>query len=214
MVKPMKTTEIVNLIKGHLVKEEMYKVDSSDNPLKILTNEMRLALYVRKITSAYFKDRADVSRIQLHDSNSIKSLENKGFHVLVVGYCPKTETVVLWPPLGITSRFNKRKNVSLYSRFSFQAMASKSATIQSFKLANGDVIRSSHVSAIAKTLAFVTSQIMPKITHLDSGKGLHHKTSSVTALTDSNALKKIFEDNPHFTFADAVDCLRSNRKPF
>lgn len=206
------TNDIVNLIKGHLVNDGLFRVDSSDNPLEISNDEMRLALYIRKITSAYFKTRPDVSRVQLHDSQSIKSLENKGIHVLVVGYCPKSESVIIWPPEAVISRFNKRNNVSLYSRFSFQIDACKSTIINSFELSNGDVIRGSHVSGIANTVAFVASQISMNEAPSASTQTNLKKDAHIAKMRDSDALKKIFEDNPQFTFADAVEHLRSNRK--
>lgn len=208
------TNDIVNLIKGHLVKDGLFRVDSTDNPLEISTVEMRLALYIRKITSAYFKTRPDVSRVQLHDSQSIKSLENKGVHVLVVGYCPKSEAVIIWPPEAIISRFNKRNNVSLYSRFSFQIDACKSTTINSFELSNGDVLRGSHVSEIANTVAFVASQIRINEAPSASAQANLKKDAHIAEMSDSDALKKLFEDNPQFTFADAVEHLRSKRKAF
>ena len=208
------TTEIVNLIKGHLIKDGLYRVNSSDNPLEISTTEVQLALYIRKITSAYFKTRPDVSRVQLHDSHSIKSLEDKKVHVLVVGYCPESEAVIIWPPEAISSRFNKRKNVSLYSRLSFQIEASMSTKIKSFKLANGDIIRGSHVSAIANIIAFVSPHSSINAAPSSSTQSKPKEANNVTELSESDALKKIFEDNPHYTFADAVEHLRSNRKAF
>ena len=210
----MNTTEIVNLIKDHLVKDGLYRVNSSDNPLEISTAEVRLALYIRKITSAYFKTRPDISRVQLHDSHSIKGLEDKTVHVLVVGYCPKSEAAIIWPPDAITSRFNKRNNVSLYSRFSFQIEASMSTKIKSFKLSNGDIIRGSHVSAIANIIALVSPHSSINEAPSSSAKSKPKKAINVTESSDSDTLKKIFEDNPHLTFADAVEHLRSNRKVF
>ena len=208
----MKTTEIVNLIKGHLVKDGLYRVNSFNNPLEISTSEMRLALYIRKITSAYFETRPDVSRIQLHNSQPIKSLENKEIHVLVVGYCPKSEAVIIWPPAAITSRFNKRNNVSLYSRFSFQIEASKSTKIKSFTLSNGDVILGSHVSVVANAVAFVASRNFKIEAPTARTLGKFDEATRLAEMSDSDALEKIFEDNPQFTFADAVEYLRSNRK--
>ena len=208
----MKTTEIVNLIKGHLVRDGLYRVNSSNNPLEISTADMRLALYIRKITSAYFKTRPDVSRVQLHDSQPIKSLENKRIHVLVVGYCPKSEAVIIWPPAAITSRFNKRNNVSLYSRFSFQIKASKSINIKSFKLTNGDVILGSHVSIVANAVSFVASRNFTIEAPSARTLGKLEEATPLAEMSDSDALKKIIEDNPEFTFADAVEYLRSNRK--
>lgn len=197
-----------------MVKDILFRVNSSGNPLEVSTTEVRLALYIRKITSAYFKTRPDVSRVQLHDSHSIKSLEEKEIRVLVVGYCPKSEVVIIWPPEAISARFNKRNNVSLYSRFSFQIEASKSTKIKSFELSNGDVIRGSHVSAIANTVAFVASQISMNEAPLESAQAKLEKSTHITIMNDSEALKKIFEDNPNYTFADAVEHLRSNRKAF
>lgn len=210
----IRTTEIVSLIKDHLVKDGLYRVNSSDNPLEISTTEVRLALYIRKITSAYFKTRPDVSRVQLHDSHSLKSLEDKKVYVLVVGYCPKSEAVIIWPPEAITSRFNKRNNVSLYSRFSFQIEASMSTKIKSFKLSNGDIIRGSHVSAIANIIALVSPHSSINAAPSSSAKSKPKQANNLTESSDSDTLKKIFEDNPHFTFADAVEHLRSNRKVF
>ncbi len=208
----MKTTEIVNLIKGHLVKDGLYHANSSTNPLEISTANMRLALLIRKITSAYFETRPDVSRVQLHDSQPIKSLENKGIHVLVVGYCPKSEAVIIWPPAAITSRFNKRNNVSLYSRFSFQIKASKSSKIKSLTLSNGDVILGSHVSVVANAVSFVASRNFTIEAPSARTLGKLEEATPLAEMSDSDALKKIIEDNPQFTFADAVDFLRSNRK--
>ena len=210
----MKTDDIIGLITGHLTQSASIKVHSTDNPLEISTSKMRLALYIRKITSAYFKNRPDVSRVQLHDSQSIKNCEKRGVSVLVVGYCPRTDSVIIWPPESITSRFNKRNNVSLYSRFSFQLEAGKSTMINSYTLSNGDVVRGSNLSAIADVIRCIAPQVRGFKSSIISIPLNPSEGSHISELNDSDALKKIIEDNPQFTFADAVEYLRSNRKSF
>ena len=213
--KSIKTEDIVHLIWHELKKSDtIFKLELLENPLEIVVEDRVIGLYIRKLTSAYFKDRPDVSRVQLHDSKAIKDLEEKGIQALVLGYCPESQAVVFWPPGVISSRFNKKKNVSLYSRFSFQFEAGQTGGIISFSLSNGDVIIGAHISALSEVILHLLPQThgITKATSTNAYDAISEIGRN--QITDSEALTQILEDNPLFTFADAVDVLRSNRESF
>ena len=207
------TDKIVALIGENLKSDpDRVLVHSFENPLVIEIGGATVALYIRKITSAYFKNRPDVTRIQLHDSSSIKDLETQGVKVLILGYCPEFNCVVLWPPESTTSRFNKRKNVSLYSRKSFQKEAGSSNTPMRYRLKNSDTITGFPLTLLSQSLKDFFGQQnnyakSPKLFDDDP-----QKNETVDSTNNSGALTDILKQNPSFSFADAVEHLMSKRK--
>lgn len=202
----MNTDEIVILISKQLASgPSPLDVTSVQNPLIIKVEGIPYALYIRKITSAYFKSRPDVTRIQLHNSDSIRNLEDQGIKVLTVGYCTESNCVVLWPQKSITSRFNKRKNVSLYSRMSFQRIAGKSDSAIHYQLSNGDKITGLPLICLNNVLKDFTRNV-------EGTLKLFEDDEESKSMNESESLNLILTQNPNFSFADAVDALISKRK--
>ena len=69
-------THAINIFLKNL-RNTNIKVISDLNPLIIKIDNRLYAFYIRQITSAYFKNRPDVSRIQLHDSPENKIFDSK-----------------------------------------------------------------------------------------------------------------------------------------
>jgi hypothetical protein len=207
------TDEIITLISAELTSGPSPFVASSiENPLVFEIEGVLLALYIRKITSAYFKTRPNVTRIQLHDSSAIRALEDQGIKVLTLGYCLKTNSVVLWPQKSIRSRFNKRKNVSLYSRMSFQKTAGESNSSIRYRLSNGDTIIGLPLKCLNQVLRDVARNDDDSHRTLELFEEDSDKSKALNELSESEFLSRILQQNPSFSFADAVDALLSNRK--
>jgi hypothetical protein len=214
-IQPMSkdTDEIVALISAELKSgHSPFVANPIENPLVIEIEGISLALYIRKITSAYFKTRPDVTRIQLHDSSAIRALEDQKIKVLTLGYCPETNSVVLWPPKSIRSRFNKRKNVSLYSRMSFQRIAGASNSSNHYRLSNGDTITGLPLKCLKQVLRDLARTVDGAHRTLKLFKEDGDKSQALNELSESESLSRILQQNPSFSFADAVDALISNRK--
>ena len=207
------TDDIVALLSAELASGPSPVVASSiENPLVLEIQGITLALYIRKITSAYFKTRPDVTRIQLHDSSAIRALEDQNIKVLTLGYCHETNSVVLWPQNSIKSRFNKRKNVSLYSRMSFQRIAGASSSSIQYRLSNGDTITGLPLKCLNQVLRDFTSNDDYSPRTLDMFEDDGDKSQELNELSESESLSRILKQNPSFSFADAVDALLSKRK--
>lgn len=207
------TDKIIALIRENLNSDpHRVTVHSNKNPLVIEIDGATTALYIRKITSAYFKNRPDVTRVQLHDSPSIRDLEAQGTNVLILGYCPEFKCVVLWPRDSITSRFNKRKNVSLYSRSSFQQTASKANSAVRYRLKNGDTITGFPLRLLIDSLEIFVRQHSnwPKRPQRFENDTTHYPTNDSNS--NSASLANILKENPSYSFADAVEHLFSKRK--
>jgi hypothetical protein len=207
------TDKIVALIGENLNSDpDRVLVHSFENPMAIEIGGATTALYIRKITSAYFKNRPDVTSVQLHDSSSIKDFENQGIKVLILGYCPEFNCVILWPPESINSRFNKRKNVSLYSRKSFQKEAGTENSAIRYRLKNADTITGFPLKLLSRSLEDFLGQQSncPKSPTLFDDE--HQKNERDGSTINSEALTEILKKHPSFSFADAVEHLMSKRK--
>src|SRR6056300_1009392 len=101
-------TDAINIFLKNL-RHKNIEVISDLNPLVIKIDNRLCAFYIRQITSAYFKNRPDVSRIQLHDSPKTKSLIQKNTPVIVLGYCVDFDVFITWASDSLSKRLNFKK---------------------------------------------------------------------------------------------------------
>jgi len=190
-------THAINIFLKNL-RNTNIKVISDLNPLIIKIDNRLYAFYIRQITSAYFKNRPDVSRIQLHDSPETKSLIQKNTPVYVLGYCSDYDVFITWTSNSLGKRLNVKKNVSLYSRFSLQKKAFKTQENVSITLKNGDIVE-----------AFPTQLLSNK---LDSFiNNLNTRNRKRDTITD---LELMLQQNPELSFAEALKLISANNTTF
>lgn len=110
------------------------------NPFLISIEEKEFIVFLKNLSSAYFKRSKDITRIQLPFSNHFKNLSKKiGATFLALGYDIDNNIFVCWNPTNVIGRLNAKNNVSLYSRKSLQMTVSDD-TLKVSYLSNGEKI--------------------------------------------------------------------------
>lgn len=94
-------------------------------------------VYIKNISSAYFKDRPDTTRAQLPAKEDFNEISKSSIPFIFLGYDQVNDVVVCWNPKAVKERLNAMNNVSFYSRTYFQeeVMADE---FKSAYLSNGD----------------------------------------------------------------------------
>ena len=109
------------------------------NPFLIKIENTRYFVFLKNISSAYFKNSPDVTRVQLPSSNQFSKVVKSKIPFVILGYDIDNDTVVCWNPNKIKDRLNTKPNVSLYSRESLQSKI-KVNELKSGYLSNGEKI--------------------------------------------------------------------------
>ena len=125
-----------------LIKEVMEK--STDflyikgvQPFLISFKNKEYYIYVKNLSSAYFKDRPDTTRAQLPIKEEFERIENSPTPFIFLGYDHTNDVLVCWNFHIVKERLNEKKSVSFYSRQFFQDEVS-SGTFLRKRLKNGD----------------------------------------------------------------------------
>jgi hypothetical protein len=109
------------------------------NPFLIQINNNKYYIYIKNITSAYFKSRPDITRIQLGYSAKLNKICKSNIPFLLLGLDPINDVFACWDPTKIKRRLNAKANISLYSKNSVQKSISGNKIIL-HELANGDKV--------------------------------------------------------------------------
>ena len=112
---------------------------------------MKYYLYVKNITSAYFKSRPDVTRIQLGYSAKLNKMCKSNIPFILLGLDLTNDVFACWNPTKIKRRINAKANISLYSKTSIQKSI-KGSKILVHELANGDKVVLFKTKTIARFL--------------------------------------------------------------
>lgn len=95
------------------------------NPFLINIEGKQFYIFLKYLSKAYFKNSPDVMRVQLPFSSHFSKIINLDIPFVILGYDIETDTFVSWNSQKIKDRLNNKKNVSLYSRNSFQKLVIK-----------------------------------------------------------------------------------------
>jgi len=109
------------------------------NPFLMKIENSRYFVFLKNISSAYFKNSPDVTRVQLPSSNQFSKVVESRILFVIFGYDFDNDAFVCWNPNKIKERLNTKGNVSLYSRESLQTKI-KVNELKSGYLSNGEKI--------------------------------------------------------------------------
>jgi putative restriction endonuclease len=109
---------------------KMYSEDveyiSGNNPYLFNINKKPFYIFIHNLhDSGFGRGNKDESRIQISKSKNFLAAKASGKPVLIFGYSKKDNTFTAWNPFMFMERINKRRVVSLYSRFTIQQKAVK-----------------------------------------------------------------------------------------
>lgn len=130
---------------GSLQKLLIEVLDTSDGfhlvsgvmPFEMSWRNVHYHVYVKNISSAYFKDRPDTTRAQLATKDAFSPIMNSPYPFIFLGYDTDNDVLVCWDYHVAKSRLNERKSISFYSRASFQKEV-KSGEFLRIRLKNND----------------------------------------------------------------------------
>jgi len=92
---------------------------SGKNPYCFLINKKTFYIFIHNVhDSGKGRTNTDECRIQVSKSKNFLAAQASGLPVLFLGYSTADNTFTAWDPLEQTKRINKKKVISLYSRFS------------------------------------------------------------------------------------------------
>lgn len=94
-------------------------------------------VYVKNLSSAYFKDRPDTTRAQLPIREEFEEIRKSANLFVFLGYDQKNDVLVCWNFHNVKMRLNERRSVSFYSRQYFQDEVSLGVFSRK-QLKNGD----------------------------------------------------------------------------
>lgn len=127
----LKFIEILNQIEGFSYED--------GNPFLIRLNSSEYYVFLKNISSAYFKNSPDVTRVQLPSSNHFADISKSRIPFVILGYDIDNDVFVSWNPDKIRERLNAKSNVSLYSRESLQSQIKFNEFKEGY-LSNGEKI--------------------------------------------------------------------------
>ena len=94
-------------------------------------------IYVKNLSSAYFKTRPDTTRAQLPVREDFEEIKLSAIPFVFLGYDSVNDVIVCWNYHTAKQRLNERKSVSFYSRSYFQEEVVSGEFLRK-ELKNGD----------------------------------------------------------------------------
>lgn len=106
-------------------------------PFKIRFSNKIYYVYIKNISSAYFKNRLDVTRAQLPKRDEFDSIKESDIPFIFLGYDSENDIYVCWNFYIVKKRLNEKDSVSFYSRYTIQNSVKENVFYRK-KLDNGD----------------------------------------------------------------------------
>ena len=120
--------QLKNLFEGTVLNDGF--VCGDNNPFIISKNEFTAYVFLKNISPAYYQNYPDNSRVQLPTSDRFKEVMDSDLDFLILGYDHDNDVFAAWNPLIVKQRLNAKRNVSVYSRFSWQKSVSEDRFVQ------------------------------------------------------------------------------------
>lgn len=89
-------------------------------PFSIIFDKNKYYVYIKNLSSAYFKDRPDTTRAQLPIREEFELIKLSDTPFIFLGYDSNNDVLVCWNFHIVKTRLNEKKSVSFYSRQYFQ----------------------------------------------------------------------------------------------
>ncbi|WP_417832858.1 hypothetical protein [Terasakiella sp.] len=125
-----------------LFRSKVAKVGATcgkDNPFILNKGDFKCYVFIKNISSAYYKNYPDITRVQLPASERFKAVNSSDLLFIILGYDADNEVFVSWNPYKVKERLNTKQNVSIFSRLSLQSEVKKNEFKEGY-LSNGEKI--------------------------------------------------------------------------
>lgn len=128
---------LLQLMLDVLGKSSQFRYISGIQPFLMSFDNREYNVYVKNLSSAYFKDRPDTTRAQLPNKDEFEEIKKSPNLFVFFGYDQENDVLVCWNFHIVKARLNEKKSVSFYSRKFFQEEVSSGEFLRK-KLKNGD----------------------------------------------------------------------------
>lgn len=128
---------LLELILKELNRSDKFEYICGIQPFQMKYGDTHYYIYVKNLSSAYFKDRPDTTRAQLPIKEEFDEIKNSLSRFIFLGYDYSNDVLVCWNYNVVKARLNEKKSVSFYSRKAFQEKVSDGEFLR-LKLKNGD----------------------------------------------------------------------------
>lgn len=118
-------------------KTSKFKYQSGIQPFLMTYNNKPYYVYVKNLSSAYFRERPDTTRAQLPIKDEFEEIKKSPYPFVFLGYDQNNDVLVCWNYHVVKQRLNAAKSVSFYSRKFFQEEVIEGELLQK-RLKNGD----------------------------------------------------------------------------
>ena len=128
---------LLSLFTHEMNKNEKFSFISGVRPFKIRFDSKEFFVYIKNISSAYFKSRPDANRAQLPHREEFDFIKQSDIPFIFLGYDDENDVYVCWDFYIAKRRLNIQNNVSFYSRQTWQNQVEKNSFLKK-ELTNGD----------------------------------------------------------------------------
>lgn len=111
---------LLQLLRAVLEKSPKFKYINGTQPFMMEFNHATFYVYVKNLSSAYFKDRQGTTRAQLPRRDDFEEIKSSDIPFIFLGYDQNNDVLVCWNYHLVKKRLNERKSVSFYSRIHYQ----------------------------------------------------------------------------------------------
>lgn len=111
---------LLQLMLDVLGKTSRFTYIDGTQPFLMTFDGQKYYVYVKNLSSAYFKDRPDTTRAQLPIKDEFDEIKNSPIPFIFLGYDQVNDVLVCWNYHVAKERLNEKKSVSFYSRQFFQ----------------------------------------------------------------------------------------------
>ncbi|MBR8769885.1 hypothetical protein [Porphyromonas levii] len=120
MANKIQPETLLQLLKTVLDKSSHFRYISGIQPFMMEFKHTKFYVYVKNLSSAYFKDRQGTTRAQLPKRDDFEDIKNSDIPFIFLGYDQINDVLVCWNYHMVKKRLNEKKSVSFYSRIHYQ----------------------------------------------------------------------------------------------
>jgi len=157
---------------------------SGTQPFLISFNSKEYYVYVKNLSSAYFKERPDTTRVQLPIRDEFNEIKDSPFPFIFFGYDQNNDVLVCWNFHVAKARLNEKKSVSFYSRQFFQDEVTFGTFLRK-RLKNGD-----------EPILFKRKNLIEFFNQIDTFFPFEENRNDITTpLSNNQGLSNIIDNN-------------------
>lgn len=128
---------LLELIRKELDKRSCFEYIEGVQPFLMKYDNVPYYVYIKNLSSAFFKDRPGTTRAQLPKRDLFDEIKKSPNIFIFLGYDQENDVFVCWDFNVAKERLNVGKSVSFYSRISYQEEVEEGEFLR-INLKNGD----------------------------------------------------------------------------